>query len=127
LLDTHVVLWWLADDRNLSPRAIAFIEDDENEFFVSSISVWEIVIKAQLGKIDADVEELRPACVAAGFGSLAFDLDDAVEVAKLPPLHRDPFDRALVAQARCNGLRLLTSDARVMDYGEPVMSLASLG
>jgi PIN domain nuclease of toxin-antitoxin system len=127
LLDTHVILWWLADDRVLSRRAHAFIADSENEFFVSAISVWEIAIKAQLGKIDADIDEIYPACVAAGLAPLAFDLDDAVEVAKLPPLHGDPFDRALVSQARCNGLRLLTSDNRLIGYGEPVMSLASLG
>jgi PIN domain nuclease of toxin-antitoxin system len=127
LLDTHVLLWWLTDDRALSAGAGDLIADTANEVYVSAISIWEIAIKSQLGKITVDVDEVLAALAPAGLQPLSFGLDDAAEAGKLPPIHRDPFDRALVAQARCQGLRLLSADDRLAAYGEPVLRLASLG
>lgn len=126
LLDTHVLLWALTDDSRLlgAPRTV--LTDARNQVFASSINLWEIAIKAELGKLEADVHEIRSAIDDMGLLSIPFDVDDAGEVARLPLRHRDPFDRALVAQARNHGLRLLTADKRVAEYGEVVLSFASL-
>ncbi len=127
LLDTHVFVWWLGDEPTLSVAAREVIADSANEIYVSAISIWEIAMKAPLGKVGADVAGVRAALGPAGLRPLAFGLEDAAETAKLPAIHRDPFDRALVAQARCQGLRLLSGDRILAKYGEPVLSLDSLG
>ena len=123
LLDTHVWLWWLSDDRALSARGSAVIEDPANEIFVSAISLWEVALKVGLGKLEVDVAELRASIELSGLRALSFEFGDAAEVAKLQPAHHDPFDRALVAQARRHGLRLLSADERLAAYGQPVMRL----
>src|SRR5690242_6536399 len=121
LLDTHILLWWLSDDAALPERADALIVDPANEVFVSPLSLWEIAIKARLGKITADVAEIRTAALASGFTELPFTLEHAVAVADLPDHHRDPFDRALIAQARVEPLHLITHDQIVATYSGYVL------
>lgn len=121
LLDTHILLWWLADDSALPARADSLIADRTNEAFVSSISLWEIAIKAHLGKIVADVDEIRAAAAANGFTPLSFTAEHAVAVAHLPNHHRDPFDRALIAQAHIEPLYLITHDQTVATYSGNIL------
>ncbi|HWS83054.1 MAG TPA: type II toxin-antitoxin system VapC family toxin [Ktedonobacteraceae bacterium] len=121
LLDTHILLWWLADDPALSAQADVLIADPANETFVSSISLWEIAIKAHLGKIVADVDEIRVATLTSGFTPLPFTDSHAVAVACLPDHHRDPFDRALIAQARVEPLHLITHDQMVATYSGDIL------
>lgn len=115
LLDTHVVLWWLGDDPKLSPRHREMLHDAERRVFVSSVSVAEISIKASLGKLDAP-EGVAEAVVQSGFEMLAFEASHAEELRELPWHHRDPFDRMLIAQARVEGLALVTADERISHY-----------
>lgn len=121
LLDTHILLWCLVDDAALSPQARMQITDPANQIFMSSISLWEIAIKVQLGKLKGDVREIRTAALASGFQPLPFSLDHAVAVAQLPGHHRDPFDRALIAQAQYEPLYLLTHDHVLLAYGTTVI------
>lgn len=115
LADTHVVLWWLADDPALPTAVRHAVADSANQVYVSSISVAEISIKASLGKLDAP-EDIAHAFASTGFDSLAFTAEHAEALRHLPWHHRDPFDRMLVAQARCEGLVLATVDARLRAY-----------
>ena len=120
LLDTHLVLWALDDDPRMPDEARALILDESNEVYVSSIAIWEIAIKSGLGKLDAEVADILRSLPDSGFDSLAFTAEHAAAVSGLPSLHRDPFDRAMVAQAQCEPLVLLTHDAQVAAYGSVV-------
>jgi PIN domain nuclease of toxin-antitoxin system len=117
LLDTHLLLWWLGNSSDLSAQARAHISDPENTIFVSAVSLWEIWLKASLGKLrlPADFEEKM---AAETFESLPLTATHARQVALLPWHHRDPFDRMLVAQARAENLILLTADKGVTPYGD---------
>ncbi len=119
LLDTHVWLWWLTDDEALSAAARADIEDLDNQVLVSSISMWEVVIKSQLGKLKVDGDVVA-ATLSRGITFLPFGVNHAQAVEQLVPLHRDPFDRALLAQAACDGLRFLTADRDLRVYAPGV-------
>lgn len=114
LLDTHVLLWWLTDDRTLHDDVKAMI-DDELEVYVSAATVWEISIKQSKGKVDwpADLVEQT---VTADFGSMPITADHAMAAGRLPLLHRDPFDRVLVAQAQLTNLTIVTRDPQVQRY-----------
>jgi PIN domain nuclease of toxin-antitoxin system len=114
LLDTHVLLWWLADDPSLPAAARGAIAD-EPEVFVSAASAWEIAIKRALGKLDAP-DDLEGAVGASGFLQLPVKFDHAATAGVLPRHHEDPFDRMLVAQARCESLTLVTADKRLSRY-----------
>lgn len=120
LLDTHLLLWALEDDPKLPGEARLLILDPTNEVFVSAIALWEIVIKRHLGKLRADPVMVFQAIPTSGFQPLAFSPEHAVAVSDLPSLHRDPFDRAMVAQASCEPLILLTHDRQVANYGDMV-------
>lgn len=116
LLDTHTLLWWLRDDPRLGPDARTMIADERNDAFVSAVSSWEISIKKSLGKLEAPAD-LGAIIEDEGFvrwPSRSFM--ESVPVA-LAQLHRDPFDRMLVAQAQAEGLELITADARLAEYG----------
>lgn len=121
LLDTHILLWWLADDPAMSSHARALIANPYNEVFFSAINVWEIAIKSRLGKVVVDVDELRREAEGNRLRSLSFTSAHAVEVTRLPDYHRDPFDRALIAQARYEPLHLLTHDETVAAYGGDIL------
>ena len=115
LLDTQVVLWALGGHRRLSGEARRLI--NKHESFVSAASIWEIAIKAALGKLDADPEAVRQALDPSGFGELPVTGEHAASVARLPAHHRDPFDRLLVSQSLVENLVLLTADAQLAPYG----------
>ncbi len=119
LLDTHVFLWAVAGSASLAARARRTIEAAD-AVFVSAASIWEIAIKARLGKIDADTDALVAAIDESGFVELPVLATHAAAVARLPLLHADPFDRLLVAQAIAEPLRLLTADAALEPYTELV-------
>ena len=114
LLDTHVVLWWLMDDDTLAAEVKETIET-EAEVFISAASVWEIAIKQALGKLTGP-PDLLDVIADCGLAELPIRSRHAIEAGGLPPLHRDPFDRMIVAQARCEGLTLLSRDPRVQRY-----------
>ncbi len=121
LLDTRVWLWWQADDRRLGPRARRIIRSAA-EVRLSAASVWEMAIKVAIGKLtlptDGDFErELE----RDGFLPLPVEIVHADRVRTLPGLHRDPFDRLLVAQALAEGLTLVTGDPALARYGVPVV------
>lgn len=117
LLDTHVFLWAVTDSVRLSTAARREIMAAE-QTFVSAASIWEVAIKARLGKIDADVDAAAAAIEQSGFFELPVRSVHAAEVSRLPLHHADPFDRLLVAQALTEPLRLLTADAALRPYGE---------
>jgi PIN domain nuclease of toxin-antitoxin system len=114
LLDTHALLWSLIGSRRLGSVARDAIEDPDNDVYVSPVSAWEIAVKRASGKLPVppNVASWLPAELAAsGFMDLPMTIPHALAVEALPPHHRDPFDRLLVAQARSEGLTLVTSDA----------------
>ncbi|MBM3775369.1 MAG: type II toxin-antitoxin system VapC family toxin [Acidobacteria bacterium] len=120
LLDTHLLLWWLAGSPSLSGKARALISDSENTVFASAVSLWEIWLKESLGRLrlPADFEE---RLAEESFESLPLTAAQTRQLALLPWRHRDPFDRMLVAQARVESLTLLTADPLVSGYGDFIM------
>jgi PIN domain nuclease of toxin-antitoxin system len=122
LLDTHVFLWSVMDDRKLTKAARKLILD-ASEVFVSSASIWEVSIKAGLGKLDVDVNLLVSEIAASGFSELPVLAVHAAMVRDLPDIHRDPFDRLLVAQALSEPLRLVTSDGHLSKYTDLVITV----
>ncbi len=122
LLDTHLLLWAAAKSRRLPKQARSLLEDPANEVLFSAASLWEIVIKAGLRKPDfkVDIALLRPALAEMAFAELAVSGAHAEKVATLPPIHKDPFDRMLVAQSLAEPLVLLTNDEVLADYGATV-------
>lgn len=116
LLDTHAILWWLADDIRLGPIAREVIGDERNEAFVSAASSWEISIKRSLGKLDAP-GDLGSIVEEEGFSPLAITFFHGERAVALALLHPDPFDRMLIAQAQAEGLEIVTADARLAEYG----------
>ena len=116
LLDTHVVLWALAEPAKLARPARSALEDAQNEVLVSVVSAWEIAIKRSLGKLDAP-DDLESAIWMQGFEPLLLTFNHAEQAGLLPPHHRDPFDRMLIAQARAEGLVLVTRDSNIPRYG----------
>lgn len=121
LLDTHVLLWCMSGDRRLREESAALVRDPANDVYFSAASVWEVAIKAALGKLRVDTGELLRNLAAEGFSELPVFGRHAAEVAALPAHHRDPFDRLLVAQSRVESLRLLTDDKTLLRYGEQVI------
>ena len=122
LLDTHVFLWALAASPRID-RVRDLILSDETDVYVSTASLWEVAIKSALGKLKADVAELRAASRASGFHELPVMGIHAEALAQLPRHHSDPFDRMLVAQATAEPMRLLTADARLASYGDLIMTV----
>lgn len=119
LLDTHTFLWWVTDAPQLSDTAKAAIADPGNSLFLSSASVWEIVIKVGTGKLvlPEAPETYIPSRMASNrFESLPIQVSHVLQVAQLPDLHRDPFDRILVAQSQVEQMPILTIDALIHQY-----------
>ena len=116
LLDTHVVLWALAEPEKLTRPAQSALEDAQNEVLVSVVSAWEIAIKRTLGKLEAP-DDLEAAIRMQGFEPLLMTFHHAAQAGSLPPHHRDPFDRMLIAQAQAEGLVLVTRDPNIPRYG----------
>jgi PIN domain nuclease of toxin-antitoxin system len=123
LLDTHILLWALGEPERLNAETRALLEDPDNEVLFSAASIWEIAIKARLGRADFAVhpEEIVQAACDTGFTELPVRANAAAQVMKLPLHHRDPFDRLLVAQALIEPMRLYTADPLLPPYSELVM------
>jgi PIN domain nuclease of toxin-antitoxin system len=119
LLDTHVLLWWLADSPRLSRTARTAIRDSDLTY-VSAASAWEIEIKKSLGKLSAP-DNLEATLGAYRLRPLAVTVAHAIAAGRLPRHHGDPFDRMLIAQASLESLTLVTRDARLKVYGVPVL------
>ena len=122
LLDTHVLLWWLADDPQLSRGAREAIADPDALVHVSAVSLWECAIKANLGKLDLDGADLAAEVPANGFMELPISGLHALAAGALPRHHDDPFDRMLAAQARLDELVLVTRDPALAAYGISTLS-----
>lgn len=122
LLDTHLLLWAAGQPKRLSAAARKLINDSRNELLFSVASLWEIVIKRSLGRDDFRVEPrlLRRGLLDNGYDELAIGGDHALAVDSLPPIHRDPFDRLLVAQAQIESVTLLTADPLLGRYPGPI-------
>lgn len=122
LLDTHLLLWAASEPQRLSAKARALLLDPSNQLVFSSASLWEITIKNGLERSDFSVDPRRlwRMLLVNGYREISVTSEHAVAVNDLPPLHKDPFDRILVAQARIEGLTLLTADKMVAKYGEGV-------
>lgn len=116
LLDTHALLWWLTDDPALGEKARAQIAEPENAILVSAASLWEIAVKQGIGKIEADIAEIEKSIADQGMVRIGIDADHLIELVSLPPLHRDPFDRMLIAQARAEDVPLMTADTQIAAY-----------
>ena len=120
LLDTHIVIWWLTDDPTLS-EDIKDRLDHEPDVYVSAATVWEVAIKQAIGKLKEPVD-LPERIRDSGFRELPIRSDHAIVAGRLPLIHRDPFDRILVAQARCEKLTLVSRDPEVQKYEVPVLA-----
>lgn len=125
LLDTHVLLWAAGTPRRLPRAARALLEDEANELVFSAASLWEVAIKQQLGREDfrADARLLRRGLLDNGYTELPVTSAHAVALDLLPPLHKDPFDRILIAQALVEGIMLLTADANLARYPGPIQAI----
>jgi PIN domain nuclease of toxin-antitoxin system len=128
LLDTHIVLWAAGQPEKLSESARTLLTAPENILFFSAASIWEIVIKRGLGRDDfkVDPHRLRKMLVTHGYTELPVTAEHALKVETLPMLHKDPFDRLLLAQARAEGMLLLTIDASVLQYQESTLAVSQL-
>ncbi|WP_298904267.1 type II toxin-antitoxin system VapC family toxin [uncultured Nostoc sp.] len=119
LLDTHAFIWWVTDDSQLSANAHNVIADSGNILFLSVVSAWEIVIKNKLGKLTLPepVEQYIPSRLAINrFESLPIQMSHVLQVASLPSIHRDPFDRILIAQSQVENLPIVTIDQQITQY-----------
>jgi PIN domain nuclease of toxin-antitoxin system len=119
LLDTHIFLWCVKDDKRLNKQIRSKISN-ATAVYVSSASIWESAIKVKLGKLEADIDQLLEAISGSGFYELPITASHAAAVSHLNEIHRDPFDRILIAQAMSEPLTFLTADAKLKDYSELV-------
>jgi len=120
LVDTHILLWVVQNSPKLSQKARLLLTEPEDEYWFSAASVWEIAIKrdTKAARLPISAEQARAAFLAAGFKELTVSSLHAAAVESLPKLHKDPFDRMLVAQSRIEGWRLITHDTTLAGYGE---------
>lgn len=119
LLDTHIFLWYISDDKYLSSFATSKIKS-ATRVFISSASIWEIAIKIKRGKFKADIEEIVAAIGKSGFLELPVSCSHVIKTCSLNNVHKDPFDRILVAQAIAEPLTLISADIKLKDYSDLV-------
>lgn len=126
LLDTHLLLWAASEPQRLSAKVRTLLLDPANQLFFSSASLWEIAIKSGLERDDfrVDARRLWRLLQMSGYREVSITGEHAVAVNELPTLHKDPFDRILIAQAKVEGLILLTVDKIVAKYGDPVRKVS---
>ena len=122
LLDTHLLVWAMGEPERLDPALVHLLEDPMNTPVFSVASLWELVIKRGLDRPDFRLEPplLRQALLEAGWRELPVEAHHVLVVGQLPALHRDPFDRLLLAQAQADGLLLITADQQLAQYPGPV-------
>lgn len=125
LLDTHVILWLALGSDRVSPAARVLVGDSDNDVVFSALNIWEIAIKRSLGRPEfgPDPRILRRRLLDQGYEELAITSAHAAMVEHLPLLHRDPFDRLLLAQAISEGMILLTADRQMLQYGQPTRAV----
>lgn len=125
LVDTHLLLWSCITPEKLSARGKAALADRQNTLWFSAASIWEVTVKFSLKRdgFQIDPRPLRAALFRMGYTEIPIEGRHTLEVAEMPFWHTDPFDRLLVAQAICEGMLLLTSDATLAQYGSPVMTV----
>ena len=125
LLDTHLLLWAAGEPKRLSKQARTLIDNPDNELLFSAASLWEVAIKRGLGREDfkVDARLLRRGLLDNGYSELPIISDHVVATESLPPIHKDPFDRVLVAQATVEGVTLLTLDSLVAQYPGPIKTV----
>ena len=125
LLDTHILLWMIGESRSLSDFAMHILAAESNELFFSSISIAEVAIKHQKNAALMPLlpDDLRLVAEECGIRELTFDSNHAVALGTLPQLHRDPFDRMLIAQAQTEGMKLLSHDRQFPQYGDFVIAV----
>ena len=116
LLDTHALLWWLADDDQLGGAAREVVADPANDILISVVSLWEIAVKVRIGKLQADIEEIISAVQREGFTMLDIGMAHLVALAGLPMHHRDPFDHLLIAQAMTEDAMFMSEDRNAARY-----------
>ena len=119
LLDTHIFLWWVGGDKRLTKSCIRQIKEAE-EVYMSGASIWEIAIKIRIGKLKADISTLLEEMQSSHFLELPVTCQHAATTLSLPDIHRDPFDRLLIAQAISEPLVFLTADSKLKKYSELV-------
>ena len=115
LIDTHILLWWLANDKQLIQKIKALIEDPDNHILVSAASIWEIAIKKSLNKLKSP-DNLKEVLQANNITFLSISVEHALYTQYLPTIHYDPFDRLLVAQCHLENLTLVTADKTIPEY-----------
>ena len=115
LLDTHVLLWWLSDDPQLGESSRQAIANPRNPVYVSAASTWEVSIKKSIGKLTAP-DDMDAIVEREGFEKLPITLFHGDQAGSLPELHKDPFDRMLIAQAQSEGLVIVTNDEKIIQY-----------
>lgn len=125
LLDTHILLWAAGHPERLTETARCLLMTSENRLFFSAANIWEVVVKLGLGRQDFKIDpyRLRKMLVIHRYIELPVTAEHALRAGTLPPLHKDPFDRILIAQALSEGMRLVTADGTVARYGEPVLAV----
>ncbi len=120
LLDTHILIWWLSNDSRLSPSALSLLAEPTNTIFLSAASLWEIRIKQSIGRLRLP-RSFDQALEQQGFEALSVNFSHTAALAMIPKLHKDPFDRMLLAQAISEKLQLLSADSALHAYGSPVL------
>ena len=125
LLDTHLLLWAAGDPGRLSSKSRELLCDPTAELMFSTASIWEVVVKNTLGRCDfrVDPRVLRDGLIQNGYGELVIRSEHALAVDLLPPIHKDPFDRILIAQAQVENVTLLTKDNKVVRYPGPIQAV----
>ena len=125
LLDTHLLLWAAGDPRRLSSKAQTLLGDPATELMFSTASIWEVVIKNALGRSDfcVDPQQLRNGLIQNDYSELEIRSEHTLAVGSLPPIHKDPFDRILIAQAQVESVTLLTTDNKVAGYPGPIQAV----
>ncbi len=122
LLDTHILLWAAGDPERLTPEARNLLGDPATELLFSTASIWEIAIKKALARKDFHIEprQFRDSLIQNGYSELVIRSEHTLAVGLLPPIHKDPFDRILVAQAQVENIKLLTMDNKLSRYSGPI-------
>jgi len=128
LLDTHLLLWMFFDPDKISTKAIEYLNSKKNTYYYSTISMWEVAIKHKTGKLGPSGTEFMHYCEQSGFIKLPFDDRHIVALETLEkkentPPHNDPFDQALLAQAKADGMMLITHDQKFKYYDEPYVAI----
>lgn len=125
LLDTHILLWAAQNSPKLSQKARKIIEDEHNQLYFSAASIWEVAIKSGLGREDfrVDAALLRRALLDNGYLELGINGQHCANTAYLSDIHKDPFDRLLIAQSQQEGMVLLSADSKVIAYGHTVLAV----